>query len=247
MKKEKVSAIDIAKMIDHSLLRPQLSRQEVEEGCRLAKEYDCALACVKPCDVEVARDILKDSDVKVGTVIGFPHGSNVTEVKVLEAEIAMDQGSQELDMVLNIGRLKSGDYDYVEKDIKAVCDVAKRRGIPVKVIFENYYLTDDEKIKACQLAEKAGVAWVKTSTGFADGGATIHDLKLMRETCSPKVQIKAAGGVRTLDAALAVRAVGGTRFGATATKKILEEARQRESNGTLTLPDTVEEFKKAGY
>lgn len=237
-----VTARDIAKMIDHSLLKPQMSTKEVIEGCELAKEYDCATVCVKPCDVETAYGILKGSDVIVTTVVGFPHGANLTEVKVMEAEIAIDQGCKELDMVLNIGRLKSGDYEYVEKDIKAVCDAARRRGVKVKVILENYYLTDEEKIKACKIAERAGAAWVKTSTGYAEGGATIHDLKLMREACSPSVQIKAAGGVRTLDAALAVRAVGGTRFGATATKKILEEARQREAEGTLKLPDVIEEF-----
>lgn len=237
-----VTARDIAKMIDHSLLRPQLTRQETEEGCRLAKEYDCATVCVKPCDVEVAYEILKGSDVKVTTVVGFPHGSNLTQVKVAEAEIAMDQGSVELDMVLNIDRLKSGDYEYVEKDIKAVCDTAKKRGVLVKVIFENYYLTDEEKIKACQMCERAGAAWVKTSSGFAAGGATIHDLKLMRQNVSPSIQVKAAGGVRTLDAALGVRAVGCTRFGATATKEIIEEARKREQNGTLKLPETVAEL-----
>jgi deoxyribose-phosphate aldolase len=197
---------------------------------------------VKPCDVETAYGILKGSDVIVTTVVGFPHGANLTEVKVMEAEIAIDQGCRELDMVLNIGRLRSGEYEYVEKDIKAVCDVARRRGVKVKVILENYYLTDEEKIKACKIAERAGAAWVKTSTGYAEGGATIHDLKLMREACSPSVQVKAAGGVRTLDAALAVRAVGGTRFGATATKKIVEDARKREAEGSLKLPDVIEEF-----
>jgi deoxyribose-phosphate aldolase len=237
-----VTARDIAKMIDHSLLKPQMSTKEVIEGCELAKEYDCATVCVKPCDVETAYGILKGSDVIVTTVVGFPHGANLTEVKVMEAEIAIDQGCRELDMVLNIGRLRSGEYEYVEKDIKAVCDVARRRGVKVKVILENYYLTDEEKIKACKIAERAGAAWVKTSTGYAEGGATIHDLKLMREACSPSVQVKAAGGVRTLDAALAVRAVGGTRFGATATKKIVEDARKREAEGSLKLPDVIEEF-----
>ena len=238
-----VTARDIGKMIDHSLLRPQLTRQEVEEGCRLAKEYDCATVCVKPCDVEVAHKILKDCDVKVTTVVGFPHGAHLTEVKVMEADIAMSQGCEELDIVLNIDRLKSGDYDYVEKDIQAVCNAAKRRGVLVNVIFENFYLTDDEKVRACQMCERTGAAWVKTSTGFAAGGATIHDLKLMRKNVSSKVQVKAAGGVRTLDAALSVRAVGCTRFGATATKEIIEEARMREKNGTLKLPETISELE----
>jgi len=239
-----VTAHDIAKMIDHSLLRPQLTRQQVEEGCRLAKEYDCATVCVKPCDVVVAHEILKDCDVKVTTVVGFPHGAHLTETKVMEADIAMSQGCEELDMVLNIDRMKSGDYDYVERDITAVVNAAKRRGVMTKVIFENFYLTDDEIVRACEMCERAGADWVKTSSGFADGGATIHDLKIMRKTCSAKVQVKAAGGVRTLDGALSVRAVGCTRFGATATKAIIDEARERERQGTLKLPDTVTELAK---
>lgn len=244
MDNSKVTAKDIAKMIDHSLLRPQLTRQEVEEGCRLAKEYDCATVCVKPCDVLVAHEILKDCDVKVTSVVGFPHGANLTETKVLEGDLAMSQGCEELDMVLNIDRLRSGDFDYVEKDIQAVCDAAKRRGVLVKVIFENFYLTDEEIVRACEICERCGANWVKTSTGFADGGATIHDLQLMRKTCSPHIQVKAAGGVRTLDAALSVRAVGCTRFGATATKQIIEDAREREQQGTLKLPETVTELAK---
>lgn len=242
----RVTARDIAKMIDHSLLRPDMTRQEVIEGCQLAKQYDCATVCVKPCDVEVAREVLKGSGVLVTTVIGFPHGHHLTPVKVMEAEIAMSQGCEELDLVLNIGRLKSGDYDLVENDIRAVCEAAHRRGVIVKVILENFYLTDEEKVKACEICERAGADFVKTATGYAKGGATIHDLKLMRKTCSPRVRVKAAGGVRTLDGALAVRAVGGVRFGATATKKIIEDARQREKDGTLKIPDTVQELT-SGY
>lgn len=241
-----VTAKDIAKMIDHSLLKPEMTRLEVIEGCLLAKEYDCATVCVKPCDVEVARDVLKGSDVLVTTVIGFPHGSNLTEVKVLEAELALEQGCEELDMVLNIGRLRSGDYDLVENDIRAVCDVAHRQGIPVKVIFENFYLTDAEKNKACEICERAGADFVKTSTGYSGGGATIYDLKLMRSACPDKIRIKAAGGVRTLDAALAVRAVGCERFGATATGKIIEDARQQEKEGILKMPAIVQELN-SGY
>lgn len=242
----KVTAKEIAKMIDHSLLRPDMTRQEVIEGCLLAKQYDCATVCVKPCDVEAANEVLCGTDVKVTTVIGFPHGHSLTEVKVMEAEIAVKKGCEEIDMVLNIGRLKSGDYDLVENDIKAVCDAAHKSGVIVKVILENHYLLDEEKIKACQLCESAGADFVKTSTGYAKTGATIHDLKLMRETCSPKIRVKAAGGVRTLDAALAVRAVGGTRFGATATKKIVEDSMQREKDGTLVIPSDVQEFS-SGY
>lgn len=242
----KVTAKEIAKMIDHSLLKPEMTRQEVVEGCLLAKEYGCATVCVKPCDVELAREVLKGSDVLVTTVIGFPHGHHLTQVKVAEAEIAIGQGCEELDMVLNIGRLKSGDYSLVEEDIRAVCDASHRRGVIVKVILENYYLSDEEKIKACEICERAGADFVKTSTGYAKGGATIHDLRIMRSTCSEKVRVKAAGGVRTLDGALAVRAVGGVRFGATATKKIVEDARQKEKDGTLKIPDAVQELS-SGY
>jgi deoxyribose-phosphate aldolase len=242
----KVTAKEIAKMIDHSLLKPEMTRQEVIDGCLLAKQYDCATVCVKPCDVEIAKETLKGSDVLVTTVIGFPHGHHLTEVKVMEAEIAISQGCEELDMVLNIGRLRSGDYGLVENDIRTVCDAAHRRNVIVKVILENYYLTDDEKVKACEICERAGADFVKTSTGYAKGGATIHDLKIMRKTCSPKVRVKAAGGVRTLEAALAVRAVGGIRFGATATKKIVEDARLKEKEGTLKIPETIQELT-SGY
>ena len=248
----KVAAGDIAKMIDHSLLKPELTRQEVEEGCRIAREYGCASVCVKPCDVEIAAEILKGTGVLVTTVIGFPHGHHLTEIKVLEAEAAIRQGCREIDVVLNIGRLKSRDYCFVEEDIRAVTDAAHRSGALVKVILENFYLTDKEKITACRICEHAGADFVKTSTGFAGGGttagggATIHDLRLMRETCSEKVRVKAAGGVRTLDAALAVRAVGAARIGATATRAIMDAARAREREGTLTIPDSVGELSE-GY
>lgn len=241
----KVTAAEIAKMIDHSLLKPEMTRQEVIAGCELAKEYDCMTVCLKPCDVEVANSILKDTDVLVTAVIGFPHGHHLTAVKLLEAEIAIDQGCKELDLVLNIGRLKSGDDDLVEDDIRAVCELAHSRNVIVKVIFENYYLTDEEKIKACEICSRAGADFVKTSTGYAKGGATIHDLALMRANCPDKVSVKAAGGVRTLESALAVRAVGAVRFGATATKAIVEEARELEKEGKLEIPETVKELASA--
>jgi len=217
----------LAKVIDHSLLRPELTSQEVIEGCQLAARYHVATVCVKPCHVRLAAEQLKDSDVLVSTVIGFPHGSSVTEIKVAEAQRAMDDGAVELDMVLNIGELRSGNDDFVFQDIKAVCDVAHARGVKVKVILENAYLTDEQKVRGCQLAEKAGADWVKTSTGFAPGGATLEDLRLMRRSVSEKVQIKAAGGVRTLDALLAVIEAGVTRCGATATAKILDDFKAR--------------------
>jgi len=219
----------LAKVIDHSLLRPELTSQEVIEGCQLAARYHVATVCVKPCHVRLAAEQLKDSDVLVSTVVGFPHGSSVTEIKVAEAQRAMDDGAVELDMVLNIGELRSGNDEYVYQDIKTVCDAAHARGVKVKVILENAYLTDEEKVRACQLAEKAGADWVKTSTGFAPGGATLDDLRLMRRSVSEKVQIKAAGGVRTLDALLAVIEAGVTRCGATATAKILDDFKARQA------------------
>ena len=160
----------LAKVIDHSLLRPELTEADVLAGCELAAHYHVATVCVKPCDVRLAKDALKDSDVLVSTVVGFPHGSNLTSIKVAEAQQAMEDGALELDMVLNIGQLRSGKHDFVREDIKAVCDAAHARGVKVKVIFENAYLTDEEKIIACKLSESAGADWVKTSTGFASGG-----------------------------------------------------------------------------
>ncbi|WP_207641875.1 deoxyribose-phosphate aldolase [Ruminiclostridium cellobioparum] len=224
---------EIAKMIDHSLLRPELTEAQVREGCRLAREYDTASVCVKPCDVKIAKEELQGSDVLVTTVIGFPHGSNKTSVKVAEAVEAIDEGAAELDMVLNIGRLLSRQFDYVEADIKAVVDAAHSQGVLVKVILENCYLTDELKEIACRICEKVNADFVKTSTGFGTGGATLKDLELMRRTCSEKVRVKAAGGVRTLDGALEVRSKGAVRFGATATKAIIDEAEQREQSGTL--------------
>lgn len=229
-----ISYDQLAKVIDHSLLRPELTTQEVIEGCQLAARYHVATVCVKPCHVRLAAELLKGSDVMVSTVVGFPHGSNTTEIKVMEAQKAMDDGAVELDMVLNIGELRSGNSDYVYQDIKAVCDVAHSRGVKVKVILENAYLTDEQKVLGCQLAEKAGADWVKTSTGFAPSGATLEDLRLMRRSVSEKVQIKAAGGVRTLDALLAVIEAGVTRCGATATAKILDEFKARLANGQIS-------------
>jgi deoxyribose-phosphate aldolase len=217
----------LAKVIDHSLLKPELTEEDVIAGCKLAQKYHTATVCVKPTHVKLAADVLKDSDVVVSTVIGFPHGSNRTEVKVLEANLAIDDGARELDMVLNIGQLRTGKTEYVLGDIKAVCDAAHARGAKVKVILENAYLDDQEKVTACKLCEKAGADWVKTSTGFAPGGATLEDLRLMRATVSEKVQVKAAGGVRTLDAILPVIDVGCSRVGATATAVILDEFERR--------------------
>jgi len=226
----------LAKVIDHSLLRPELTEADVLAGCELAARYHVATVCVKPCDVRLAKEALKDSDVLVSTVVGFPHGSNLTPIKVAEAQQAMDDGALELDMVLNIGQLRSGKYDFVREDIKAVCDVAHGRGVKVKVIFENTYLTDQEKIIACKLSETAGADWVKTSTGFAAGGATLDDLRLMRANVSERVQVKAAGGVRTLAALLDVIDAGVTRSGATATATILDDFKKMKEGEPLSKP-----------
>jgi deoxyribose-phosphate aldolase len=227
---------DIAKAIDHSLLRPELDDAFVEDGCRLAAEYDVASVCVRPADVHRARTILDGTDVAVGTTIGFPHGNHLTETKVSEAHRALADGATELDMVIQIGALKSGRDAEVLADIAAIVEVAHANGAIVKVIFENAYLTDDEKVRACHLSEAAGADFVKTSTGFAPGGATHEDLVLMRRSVSPHIQVKAAGGVRTLDALLDVMALGVTRVGATATKAIIDDFRARKAGGTAAGP-----------
>jgi deoxyribose-phosphate aldolase len=222
----------VAKAIDHSLLRPELDDAFVEAGCRLAVEYDVASVCVRPVDVRRAAAILAGSDVKVGTVIGFPHGSSTSATKVFEAERALEDGATELDMVIDIGALKSGRDEDVRGDIEAVVAVAHRSRAIVKVILENAYLTDDEKVRGSRLTEAAGAEFVKTSTGFAPSGATHEDLDLMRRTVSPDIQVKAAGGVRTLDALIDVMNLGVTRVGATATKAIIDDFRARKAGAT---------------
>ena len=228
-----IKPIDIAKMIDHSLLRPEFTLQQVIDGLAVAKRYETATVCVRPCDVSLAARELAGTPVLVSTVIGFPHGTLHSASKVFEAEQAIRDGAVELDMVMNYSRLLSGEDDQVAADIKAVVDVAHRQGAIVKVILENCYLTDELKVKACRICEAAGADFVKTSTGFGSGGATIEDLRLMRQTVSEKVRVKAAGGVRTLDQLLAARAAGAVRCGATATEAIMSEAQEREKAGTL--------------
>jgi deoxyribose-phosphate aldolase len=220
---------DVARTIDHSLLKPELDDAFVEEGCRLAAEYHVASVCVRPSDVTRAVAILRNTDVAVGTVVGFPHGSSTTATKVAEARTALDDGATELDMVINIGALRSGRDADVRADIAAVVEVAHAGGAIVKVILENAYLTNDQKVRGCRLAEAAGADFVKTSTGYAPTGATIEDLKLMRASVSPRVQVKAAHGIRTLDALLEVMDIGVTRVGATATKQMLDDFRARKA------------------
>jgi len=221
------SYLDIAKMLDHSLLQPTLTDADLEQGCRLAREYDVASVCIKPYAVRLAADILAGSTVVVGTTLGFPHGGHLTAIKVDEAERAMDDGAAELDMVVNVGKVLSGDWSYVAADIEAVIAAAHRRRALVKVIFENCFLKDEHKEQLCRICGEVGADFVKTSTGYGDGGATDRDLMLMRRCSPPQVQIKAAGGVRSLDRLLAVRALGVTRVGATATRAILDERRHK--------------------
>lgn len=220
-------------MLDHSLLKPELTVDQMIAGCRLARRYGVAAACVKPSEVARAREELEGSGVLPTTVVGFPHGANRTEVKVLEAELAIRDGARELDMVLNIGRLLSRDFDFVEKDIRAVVDTAHAHGVIVKVILENCYLTDKLKVAACGISEKAGADFVKSATGFGPGGTVIADLVLMRKSVGPSVKVKAAGGIRTLDAVLPAIRVGTVRFGTTASDVILDEAEKRQKEGTL--------------
>lgn len=217
----------IAKMIDHSLLNPVMTDEELEEGCRTAADYDVATVCIKPYYLKRCAELLSGSTVKPTTTIGFPHGGHTTVVKVAEAEQAIRDGAGELDMVVNIGKVLSGDWDYVSEDIEAVLKVAHDRGLLLKVIFENCYLQDEHKIKLCEICGELRADFVKTSTGYGTGGATIEDLELMREHSPSHVQVKAAGGVRTLDKLLEVRALGVTRVGASRTVDMLDECKRR--------------------
>ena len=217
----------IAKMIDHSLLNPVLTDEELESGCRVALQYDVASVCIKPYYLARCAELLAGSTVAPSTVIGFPHGSNTTAVKLAETERALADGGKELDMVVNIGKVTSGDWDYVREDLRAVIDRTHQSDALVKVIFENCYLDDDQKIRLCEICGELGADFVKTSTGYGSGGATDDDLKLMRKHAPSHVQVKAAGGVRSLDRLLEVRAMGVTRAGATRTIEMLEECKQR--------------------
>lgn len=221
-----VSYEQVAQMIDHSLLRPELTMDDVLVGCATAAKYQVASATLRPSDIAVGVDALAGSGVPVSTVVGFPHGANTTSTKVYEAKQCVADGAIELDMVLNIARLRSGDTRYVTDDIAAVVEAAGPDAI-VKVIFENAYLNHDEKVAACEASESAGAAFVKTSTGFAETGATMDDLRLMRATVSPHVKVKAAGGIRTLDGLLEVMSIGVERIGATRTESMLEDYIQR--------------------
>ena len=218
---------DVAKMIDHSLLQPTLTPTELEAGCRLALAYDVASVCIMPFYLKRCAELLRGSTVKASTTVGFPHGGHATAIKRAEAEQALAEGCEELDMVVNISETLNRNWDYVREDVRAVVEVAHAAGQKVKVIFENCYLQDDHKIELCRICSELNADWVKTSTGYGSGGATHDDLRLMRRHASPAVQVKAAGGIRDLDALLAVRALGVTRCGATRTKEMLDEHRRR--------------------
>jgi deoxyribose-phosphate aldolase len=235
--------LDIAKMIDHSLLNPTLTVSDLEAGIDLSLAYDVASVCILPYYLKRCAERLKGSNVKASTTIGFPHGGHTTAIKKLEAQRAVDDGCEELDMVVNISKVLSGDWQYVQDDIAVVIDVAHAAGQKVKVIFENAYLNDAQKIKLCEICSQLNADWVKTSTGYAPTGATNDDLILMRKHSAPGVQVKAAGGVRDLDKLLEVRALGVTRCGASRTKDMLDEGRKR-----LGLPAiNVKDVSKGGY
>ncbi len=218
---------DIAGMIDHSLLQPVLTDAELQAGCALARAYGVASVCIKPCAVRQAAAWLAGSSVAVGTTIGFPHGGHATSIKVAEARQALDDGARELDMVVNIGKVLSRDWPWVAEDIRAVVSAAHVRQGIVKVIFENCYLTNELKEQLCRICADVGADFVKTSTGYGSGGATDEDLRLMRRCSPPRVGVKAAGGIRTFERLLEVRALGVSRVGATATKAILDRCKEQ--------------------
>ena len=228
---------DLAKMIDHSLLNPTMTDKDLDEGIDIALKYDTASVCIKPYALKHCAQRLKGSDVQPSTTIGFPHGGHLTNIKVAEAEQALADGGTELDMVCNIGKVLSGEWNFVSDDIAAVTEVVHKGGAIVKVIFENCYLNDEQKIKLCEICGKIGVDFVKTSTGYGmpkddrPTGATVEDIRLMRAHSPARVRVKAAGGVRTLEALLAVREAGAVRCGATRTIGMLEAAKKAKSEG----------------
>lgn len=218
---------DISRMIDHSLLNPTITVEQLEAGCQLAVAYEAASVCLMPYYVKRCAEILKGSGCKTSTTIGFPHGGHTTAIKLAEAERALSDGCEELDMVVNISKVLSGDFDYVEQEIKTIVEITHQAGQKLKVIFENCYLNDEQKIRLCRICNDLGVDWVKTSTGYGTGGATMEDLKLMRENTSSPVQVKAAGGVRDFETLLKVRELGVTRVGASKTAGILDPCREK--------------------
>ena len=224
---------DIAKMLDHSTLQPYLTQEDIRKGCEIALKYHTASVCARPGDMPLVAELLKGSDVKVCTVIGFPHGNHKTAIKVAEAQAALEDGCQELDMVINVGRLLAGEDAYVGQEIRQICDLAHEKGAKVKVIIETCYLDQEQKVRACRIAAENGADWVKTSTGYGSAGCKLEDLELMVASVPASVQVKGSGGIRDLDTVLAARKIGATRCGVSATVKIMEEAEKRFAEGTL--------------
>ena len=234
---------EIAKTLDHSTLQPYLTPDDIRKGCDIALEYGTATVCARPYDMPLVVKCLRGSDVLPCTVIGFPHGAHHTSVKVFEAERALDDGCKELDMVLNIGEMLSGNEGYVQDEIARLARVCHDRDAILKVILETCFLSDAQKAAACRLSELAGADFVKTSTGYGSAGANVADVRLMRRSVSSAVRVKASGGIRSLDAVLAYRAAGASRCGVSATVAIMQEAEKRAQAGTLTMDnvsDTVE-------
>jgi deoxyribose-phosphate aldolase len=225
---------EIAKMIDHSLLNPALTVAELDAGCQLATKFDTASVCILPYYTARCSELLAGTSVKPSTTIGFPHGGHARSVKAMEARQALKDGATELDMVINISKVKSGDWQYSSGEIYELTEIVRGHGAKIKVIFENFYLTDEEKIRLCEICGEIGVDWVKTSTGYAGGGATLEDLKLMRMHSPDRVQVKAAGGIRDLDSLLKVRSLGVTRVGSTRTAAQLDDCRTRLGLSPLT-------------
>jgi deoxyribose-phosphate aldolase len=232
--------VSLARMIDHTLLKPDATSDKIAQLCFEARKYHFASVCVNPTHVKLCADLLRDSDVKVCTVIGFPLGATSTAVKVFETRNALDNGATEIDMVLNIGALKAGESELVAKDIRGVVETAHAAGALVKVIIETALLNDEEKVIACLLAKEAGADYVKTSTGFSGGGATVHDIELMRKTVGPTIGVKASGGIHTHEDAEALVAAGATRIGASAGVKIIQA-------GTVELKPAGESAPAKGY
>ncbi|KAI9321332.1 deoxyribose-phosphate aldolase [Dichotomocladium elegans] len=220
----------LAKVFDHAILKPEQTTQDVEAGCKLALAYDTKSVCVKPCDVKQAAELLKGSTVLVGTVISFPHGNSPTSAKVAEALQAVEDGAIELDVVINIGHFKSGKYDEVREELETIIQKSKavNKDVIFKIIFENAYLTKEEITQACKISEAAGAEFVKTSTGFASSGATYEDIELMRASVSDHIEVKASGGIKSLDQVLTLLRKGATRVGSSSTDKILEEFKKRQ-------------------
>ena len=229
----KLTPQDIASMLDHSTLQPYLTQEDIRKGCELALRYHTASVCARPGDMKLVASMLKGSGVHVCTVIGFPHGNHLPSIKLAEAAAALDDGCQELDMVINIGRLIGGEDPYVQNEIRAICELAHGRNAKVKVIIETCYLTDEQKVRACRLASGAGADWVKTSTGYGSKGCTVEDVRLMRASVPATCQVKGSGGIHDLDTVLRLRAAGATRCGVSATEKIMAEAEKRFAEGTL--------------